>query len=77
MGIAIKVIILAIAALMIYKLVGGQLPSIRKSKTKKSKDKHIDNDTLVECVTCKTYVTAKDSFIVNGKYYCSKECIES
>lgn len=72
MGIAIKVIILAIAALMIYKLFGGRLPSIKK----KPKSKKLDSDTMVECATCSTYVTAKDSYIVNGKYYCSKECIE-
>lgn len=74
MGIAIKVIILAIAALMIYKIFGGRLPSFKPKVNKKSKK--IDNDTLVECETCGTYVTAKDSLIVNGKYYCSNECVK-
>ncbi|OYY54949.1 MAG: hypothetical protein B7Y52_06500, partial [Sulfurovum sp. 28-43-6] len=26
------------------------------------------------CETCHTYVTVKESIIVNGKYYCSREC---
>ncbi len=37
-------------------------------------EKKLEDDTLVECETCHTYVTVKESIIVNGKYYCSREC---
>jgi len=58
------------AGLFIYKLLGGKLPTIGKS----ADEKKLDDDTLVECEKCSTYVTVKESIIVNGKHYCSKEC---
>jgi uncharacterized protein len=68
----LKLIIFAIAGLMIYKFFGGQLPTIGKS----SEEKKLDEDTLVECEKCGTYVTVKESIVMHGKYYCSKECID-
>ena len=66
-----KLIMFAIIGFMIYKLLGGKLLQIPKN----SVDKEKDDDTLVECTTCHTYATAKDSIIASGKYYCSKECL--
>ncbi len=65
----LKLIIFAVAGYFIYKFFGGELPSIGKSKT----EKKLDEDTLVECEKCSTYVTIKESVIINGKYYCD-EC---
>ena len=66
----LKLLIFAIAGVMIYKFFGGKLPSIGKSVS----EKKLDEDTLVECEKCSTYVTVKESIIISGKYYCSKEC---
>ena len=68
----LKLIIFAVAGYFIYKLFGGKLPTIGKSKT----EIKLDEDTLVECEKCSTYVTIKESVIINGKYYCD-ECAES
>lgn len=65
----LKLIILAIAGVLIYKFFGGKFPSIGRT----SSQKKLDDDTLVECTKCSTYVTVKESIIVNGKYYCD-EC---
>lgn len=66
----LKLLIFAIAGVLIYKFFGGKLPSISKNAS----EKKLDEDTLVECEKCGTYVTVKESIIVHGKYYCSKEC---
>ncbi len=66
----LKLIIFAAAGLLIYKFFGGKLPTIGKSAS----EKELDDDTLVECEKCATYVTVKESIIVHGKYYCSDEC---
>ena len=66
----LKLIIFAVAGLLIYKFFGGKLPKFGKSPH----EKKLDEDTLVECETCHTYVTVKESLIANGKYYCSTEC---
>ena len=66
----LKLIIFAIAGVLIYKFFGGKLPMIG-GKTKE--EKKLDEDTLVECEKCSTYVTVKESVLINGKYYCD-EC---
>jgi len=51
---------------------------------KKSREQNIKNskkydqitDDMVECPTCKTYVSKDDAILSNGRYYCSKECLE-
>jgi len=67
----LKLLIFAIAGVFIYKFFGGKLPTIGKTP----QEKKLEEDTLVECETCSTYVTVKESIIVQGKYYCSKECL--
>ena len=66
---------LAFVGFMIYKFFGGQLPTVggKKSKVSKKEKKKLDEDTLVECEKCGTYVTVKESILINGKYYCD-EC---
>lgn len=66
----LKLLIFAIVGLFIYKFFGGTLPKIGKS----ADEKKLDEDTLVECEACGTYVTIKESLIVDAKYYCSTEC---
>jgi len=62
----LKLIVFAVAGYFIYKILGGKLPSIGKSK----EQRELDEDTLVECEKCSTYVTVKESVIIGGKYYC-------
>jgi uncharacterized protein len=49
---------------------------------KKNREKDINNkkydeitDTLVECPTCKTYISKDEAVLSNGKYFCSKGCL--
>lgn len=44
-------------------------------QTKKKDEKIIDE--MVECPSCKTYVSQKEALLSNGKFYCSKECLEN
>lgn len=67
----LRLILLLLFLFFLYRLFGGKMPSLRKSK----EEKRIEENTLVECNTCHTFVTVKESFISNGKYYCSKECL--
>jgi len=66
-----KLIIFGFIGVAIYKFFGGQLPSMPKPKNRAQKK--LDEDTLVECSKCGTYVTIKESILINGKYYCD-EC---
>ncbi len=66
----LKLLIFAIVGVLIYKFFGGKFPQIGKT----AHQKKLDDDTLVECKTCHTYVTVKESIIKSGEYYCSTEC---
>lgn len=74
----LKLILLAIIGIAVYKLLGGRLPKIGRTKKDKvsNEDDHkkLEEDTLVECVECGIYVTYKESIIIKGKVYCSREC---
>ncbi|RXJ82623.1 PP0621 family protein [Arcobacter sp. F2176] len=43
---------------------------------KKTKREESISDIMEECPTCKTYVSKKEAILSNGKYYCSKECLQ-
>ena len=66
----LKLVIFAILGILIYKFLGGKLPNIGKTPH----EKKLDEDTLVECEKCGTYLTIKESIRKNNKYYCSDEC---
>ncbi|MDD2399691.1 MAG: PP0621 family protein [Sulfurovum sp.] len=66
----VKLLILLLVGLAIYKFFGGKFPTFGKTK----EEKKIEEDTLVECENCGTYVTLKESIVSEGKHYCSKEC---
>ena len=42
----------------------------KRPKNKRDKDEEI----MVECETCGTFVSSKEAIIVSGRYYCSKKC---
>jgi len=73
----LKLIVFGLLGLVIYKFITGRLSILtgRNSESiDKKEQKKIEEDTLVECDKCGTFVTYKESIIVKGKVYCSKEC---
>ena len=71
----LKLLVFAIVGIMIYKFLGGKLPAVgRAHKDDQTNQADLDEDTLVECSKCGTFVTIKESIVVHGKYYCSMEC---
>jgi len=48
---------------------------IQRDKEESTKKKPEAND-LVECATCGVYSDIGESLLSNGKYYCSKECLQ-
>lgn len=47
----------------------------REEVVSKKKEDKIE-DVLVECPTCKTFVSKNEGILSNGQYYCSKECLK-
>ena len=44
----------------------------RRSQTKKKETE--EEDTMVPCEKCGTYVAVDEAIIKDGRYYCSKSC---
>lgn len=45
-----------------------------KRRAKKNQD---IQDEMVECPTCKTYISKDEAILSNAKFYCSKECLNN
>jgi len=67
----LKWIFIVLALVLLYRMIGGKLPSFPKNFSSKNRELE---ETLVECATCGTYVTLQESLQHNEKHYCSKEC---
>jgi len=72
----LKLIIFAIVAGFIYRLMGGKIPIIDKPISKKSEHEFGEIEATSECAACGTYMTEDDALIYHKKAYCSNECVE-
>lgn len=67
-------IVVALIAFVYFFYIKKKPSKLSSDKTNK-KSEHKAND-MVECETCHVYTEISECIISNGKYYCSKECID-
>ena len=69
----LKIVAVVVMAFLIYVLF------FKKNREKElfAKKNEKITDEMMECPTCKTYVSQKEALLSNGKFYCSKECLEN
>lgn len=48
----------------------------KKSLAPPSND-HAQEEAMIPCAACGTYVQVKEALMRDGKYYCSHECMEA
>ena len=70
----LKLLILAGLLYAVYFMYFKKTNSINQ-KSKKDLDK--TSETMVECKKCGTYISADEALIVDGNYFCSKECVDA
>lgn len=68
----LKVIAVILVGFIIYLLFFKN----RRVDGVKKNDKFI-SDEMVECPTCSTFVSQKEAIVSNGKFYCSKDCLNN
>lgn len=63
--------------LLIGVLVGAYYLFFKKKKslTPPSPD-NTQEEAMIPCAECDTYVQVKEALMRDGKYYCSRECME-
>lgn len=67
----LKVLAILLAIFLVYIFF---FKKSREDVVNNKKDDLLEDD-LVECPTCKTYVSQKEAILSNSKFYCSKECL--
>ncbi|WP_457594206.1 PP0621 family protein [Hydrogenimonas sp.] len=71
-------IILTIAVIFAVYFFLIKKPAVKKRREERAdaeaKKPGLDEEIMVECVKCGTFVSSKEAIIVDGKYYCSKSC---
>lgn len=69
----LKIVAVIIMAFLVYILFFKR----NREKEMFAKKNEKITDEMVECPTCKTYVSQKEAIVSNGKFYCSQECLEN
>lgn len=67
-----KILLVVGVIALVYFMFIKKRPKVQ-SDTKKDAPKSSD---MVACDTCGIYCALDDTIVSNGKYYCSKECLE-
>lgn len=71
-------IILTVAVIAAVYFFLIKKPAVEKKRRNRAeaeaKKPGLDEDIMVECEKCGTFVSSKEAIIVGGKYYCSKSC---
>ncbi|WP_300361820.1 PP0621 family protein [Hydrogenimonas sp.] len=70
------VLTIAVIAAVYFFLI--KKPQVTQHRRKRADDEKrrpkADEEIMVECEKCGTFVSSHEAIIVDGKYYCSKTC---
>lgn len=71
----LKILLVAAVIAVVYFMFIKKKPTLAKSENEQKREKK-ESSEMVECSTCDIYCSLDDAILSNGKYYCSKECVE-
>jgi uncharacterized protein len=69
-----KFILLVLILLIIYVVFFKKRVKKKHKAMEKEKEMSISDEVMVECPTCKTFVSSHDAVIKTGQFFCSKKC---
>ena len=65
-------LVIGVIAAVYFFFIKKSTP-LTKERHDKRKQKE-DENTMIECATCGTYISTSEAVISSGKFYCSTEC---
>lgn len=65
-------LVIGVIAVVYFFFIKKSTP-LTKERHEKNKNKN-DDETLVECEVCSTYITTSEAIVSSGKFYCSTDC---
>lgn len=68
-----KILLFLLALFLVYLVF---FKKSREQQVKQNDNSKTDEDIMVECPTCKVFVSKKEAILSNGRYFCSKECLK-
>ena len=69
-------VVLFLVYIVFFKKNREKDNEIINERKRAKKDQEIQ-DEMVECPTCKTYISKDEAILSNAKFYCSKECLNN
>jgi uncharacterized protein len=73
----LKLLLVAAVIYVVY-IMFFKKRSIKSSQQQKSEKKETPKaNDMIECAQCGVYVEVSECILSNGKYFCSRECIEA
>ena len=66
-------LVIAVIAVVYFFFIKKSMPLTKDRKSAK-KNMPKDDETMVECASCGTYITTGEALISSSKFYCSTEC---
>ena len=66
-------LVIAIIAAVYFFFIKKKPKNVAKKSGAKKEEKASD---MVECATCKTFISVDEAIISGSKYYCSDECLK-
>jgi len=73
----LKILLIVGVIAAVYFLFFKKPAPIEGGRKSDGGSKKPDDDTMVPCEACGVFVSVKEAFIKEGKYYCSKSCMEA
>jgi len=67
-------LVIGVIAAVYFFFIKKSTPLTKERHAKKSNE--TEDETMVECVVCSTFITTKEAIISNKQYYCSTECLD-
>jgi len=65
-------LVIGVIAAVYFFFIKKSMP-LTKERHDRKKHKE-DENTMIECETCSTYISTSEAIVSSGKFYCSTEC---
>ena len=70
-------IVVGVLIVLVYFLFIKKKPLPGENQKPKNKKEKLNEDDMVECKKCGTYITLNDALLKEGQYFCSDECLKA
>ena len=65
-------LVIAVIGVVYFFFIKKSMP-LTKERHDRKKQKE-DENTMIECAACSTYISTSEAIVSSGKFYCSTEC---